>query len=375
MSIHDSNRDEPAAATATDEPSGSLLDVSNLHTYFETEGGTVRAVDGVSFSIDRGETVAIVGESGSGKTVTSESITRLFKSPPGFIPKGSISFDGQDVTEMDDEELRALRGGRVSHIFQNPQGALNPVYTVGWQLREAIQLHQEVTDAEARDRAVELLSQVGLPEASARLDDYPHELSGGQKQRVVIAIALACTPDLLIADEPTTALDVTIQAQILNLLKELQVERDMAILFITHDLGVVAEIADRVIVMYAGKVMERGPVEEIFDLPAHPYTRSLLECLPGNGELGGIPGTLPEPTDPPDGCRFHSRCPHAIDECEAGDQPPIHPVESTETGSEPEHVTSCVHYGPGGDPDVVLRSNETDDRRTDGSANRGGESQ
>ena len=330
--------------------SEGLLEVTDLHTYFDTEGGTVRAVDGIDFDVRRGETVALVGESGSGKTVTAESVTRLFRSPPGYVPEGSIRFDGREVTGLSDTQLRELRGGRVSHVFQNPQGALNPVYTVGWQLREAIELHQDVSTAESRDRAIELLSRVGIPEAGARLEDYPHEFSGGQKQRVMIAIALACEPDLLIADEPTTALDVTIQAQILQLFEDLQRERDMAILFITHDLGVVAEVADRVVVMYAGKVMERGPVEEIFANPAHPYTRALLACLPGEGSLGGIPGEIPDPTDPPDGCRFADRCTYAREECCAGGQPPLHGLDGDGHG----HAVSCVHFGPGGDPEVVL---------------------
>ncbi|MCU4750862.1 ABC transporter ATP-binding protein [Halobacteria archaeon AArc-curdl1] len=347
---------QPSQTIGTDEStrsSNSLLSVSDLCTYFQTDEGVVKAVDGVSFDVQSGETVAIVGESGSGKTVTSESITRLFKSPPGFIPEGSIEFDGEEVNDMTVEELRTLRGGRVSHIFQNPQGALNPVYTIGWQLREAIELHQEVTKKEANEKAIELLTQVGIPEASARLGDYPHQLSGGMKQRVMIAIALACEPDLLIADEPTTALDVTIQAQILKLLKSLQEERDMAILFITHDLGVVAEVADRVVVMYAGKVMERGPVMEIFETPSHPYTRALLECLPSKGNLGGIPGSLPSPIDPPDGCRFASRCVFAQDECLEGPQPPAY-----EAGTA-DHVVSCIHYEPGGNPDIVLKSDAT----------------
>ncbi len=352
---------------------GPLLSVSDLHTYFDTEEGTVRAVDGVSFDVDRGETVALVGESGSGKTVTGESITRLFRSPPGYIPEGSIQFDGREVTAMSEAELRELRGGRVSHVFQNPQGALNPVYTVGWQLREAIELHQGVDTEEARDRAIELLSRVGIPEAGTRLDDYPHEFSGGQKQRVMIAIALACEPDLLIADEPTTALDVTIQAQILRLFADLQQERDMAVLFITHDLGVVAEVADRVVVLYAGKVMERGSVEDIFETPAHPYTRALLACLPGEGSVGGIPGEIPDPTDPPEGCRFADRCTHDREECHEGGQPPLHGLDGDGDG----HVVSCIHFGPGGDPDVVLGDSEqrhtSDSRRqtrTDGGDDR-----
>jgi peptide/nickel transport system ATP-binding protein len=331
-----------------------LLDVEDLRVYFRTETGEdVRAVDGVSFQVQPGETTAIVGESGSGKTVTSEAITRLFQSPPGYIPEGSVTLDGQDLTDISDEEMRSVRGGKISHIFQNPQGALNPVYTVGWQIREAVTLHQDVSKTEANERAVELMTQVGIPEASTRLDDYPHEFSGGQKQRVIIAMALACEPDLLIADEPTTALDVTIQAQILNLLKELQEERDMAMLFITHDLGVVAEVADRVVVMYAGKVMERGPVVDVFQTPAHPYTRALLECLPGEGGLGGIPGQLPEPTDPPDGCRFADRCPHAVEMCTEGGQPDLYEVRNTEA-----HTASCVHFAPTMDPGVVLDGSE-----------------
>ena len=342
-----------------------LLDVEDLHVYFRTDtGDDVRAVDGVSFQVQPGETTAIVGESGSGKTVTSEAITQLFPSPPGYIPDGSIELDGEELVGASDETLRKIRGGKISHIFQNPQGALNPVYTVGWQIREAIVLHQDVSKSEANKRAVELMTQVGIPEASSRLDDYPHEFSGGQKQRVIIAMALACEPDLLIADEPTTALDVTIQAQILNLIKDLQEERDMAVLFITHDLGVVAEVADRVVVMYAGKVMERGSVTDVFETPGHPYTRALLECLPGEGGLGGIPGQLPEPTDPPDGCRFADRCPHAVEMCTEGDQPEFQAVRD-----DPDHAASCVHFAPTMDPGVVLDGTAeavTERAKTDG---------
>jgi len=364
----------------TSRADAPLLEISNLQTYFDTDEGTVRAVDGISFDVKHGETVALVGESGSGKTVTGESITRLFRSPPGYIPEGSIRVDGREVTEMTDQQLRELRGGQVSHVFQNPQGALNPVYTVGWQLQEAIELHQDVDSPRARDRAVELLSQVGIPEAGTRLDDYPHEFSGGQKQRVMVAIALACEPDLLIADEPTTALDVTIQAQILRLFDDLQRERDMSILFITHDLGVVAEVADRVVVLYAGKVMERGPVEDIFARPAHPYTKALLDCLPGEGTLGGIPGEIPDPTDPPDGCRFADRCSYDREECHTGDQPPLYSIggdgDKEGDGTDDDHVVSCIHYGPDGDPSVVLGEEgvertgatgvETDGPRPDG---------
>ncbi|WP_338738809.1 ABC transporter ATP-binding protein [Haloplanus salilacus] len=343
-----------------------LLSIRDLRTVFHTNEGLVRAVDGVSFDVDRGETVCIVGESGSGKTVTGESITRLIRSPPGEIADGEVVFDEDDLTTLSDDALRDLRGGRIAHVFQNPQGALNPVYTVGWQIVEAIQLHEDVDQESARSRAVDLLDRVGIPEATRRFDDYPHEFSGGMKQRIALAMSLATDPDLLIADEPTTALDVTIQNQILTLLDDLQTEFDMSILLITHDLGVVAEVADRVVVMYAGKVMERGDVFDVFERPSHPYTRALLDCLPGRGEgTGSIGGQLPSPTDPPDGCRFHPRCPHAIDACREGDQPPATPVDG-----DPDHVVSCVHYEPGGDPSVVREGDggsvPADDTAADG---------
>ena len=317
-----------------------LLSIENLHTQFHTDEGTVKAVDGVTFDVDRGETVCVVGESGSGKSVTAESITRLIPMPPGEISEGAVYFDGRDVTQLPESEVRALRGGRIGHVFQNPQGALNPVYTVGYQIREAINAHQDVTKEEARQQAIDLLESTGIPEAATRVDDYPHEFSGGMKQRVVIAIALACEPDLLIADEPTTALDVTIEAQILDLFRDLQEEFDMSIVFITHDLGVVAEVADKVVVMYAGKVMEAGDANRVFENPAHPYTKALLECLPGTpGEIRPIPGSLPSAINPPDGCRFADRCNYAIDECHTGEQPPLHHVDGE------AHNASCVHYG------------------------------
>jgi peptide/nickel transport system ATP-binding protein len=323
-----------------------LLTVQGLKTYFDTDDGAVRAVDGVSFDVNRGETVALVGESGSGKTVTSESITKILQMPPGRIAGGSVQFDGRDLTSMSDDELREFRGNRISHIFQNPQNGLNPVYTVGRQISEAIRIHHEdVSKKEAREEAIDLLDRTGIPEASARIDDYPHEFSGGMKQRVLIAMALANNPDLLIADEPTTALDVTIQAQILRLLNDLQEEFDMSVIFITHDLAVVSQIADRVVVMYSGKVMETGTIEEVFDDPSHPYTHALMNCLPGrSGEMRRIEGRIPDPTDPPDGCRFHPRCPHAVAECKEGEQPPMHDVEGGRT-----HQASCVYHGPGFD--------------------------
>ncbi|WP_267642825.1 ABC transporter ATP-binding protein [Haloarchaeobius amylolyticus] len=328
----------------------SLLEVRDLSVTFDTDGGTVHAVDGVSFDVDRGETVCIVGESGSGKTVTSESITRLVREPPGKVEASRVSFEGEDLSRLSAKRLRTLRGDRIAHVFQNPQGSLNPVYTVGKQIIEAIRLHEDVSKADARTRAIDLLDRVGIPKAGERIDDYPHEFSGGQKQRVVIAMAIAASPDLLIADEPTTALDVTIQAQILRLLRDLQDEYGMAMLLITHDLGVVAEIADRVVVMYAGKVMETGDVYEIFESPSHPYTKALLECLPGRRSgAEGIPGTLPDPKHPPDGCRFANRCPHAIDDCREGDHPPLVPVAD---GSQ-SHEAACIYYQAGYDASTV----------------------
>lgn len=318
--------------------SNAILSVRDLHTQFDTDDGTVRAVDGVSFDVEPGETVCLVGESGSGKTVACESITKLIPMPPGKITGGEVRFDGENLTARSPSELETYRGGRIGHIFQNPQGSLDPVYTVGDQLIEAIHLHHDLSKTAARERAFELFDRVGIGNVGERFGDYPHEFSGGMKQRVVIAIALACDPDLLIADEPTTALDVTIQAQVLRLLSELQDEREMAMVFVTHDLGVVAEVADRVVVMYAGKVMETGTVSQVFENPSHPYTNALLKCLPGRGqEFETIGGTFPDPTEPPGGCRFHPRCPYAVSECKRGDQPDFQPVGTN-------HEVSCVLY-------------------------------
>ena len=323
-----------------------LLEVEALTTTFSTDDGTLTAVDGIDFSVDAGETVCIVGESGSGKTVATESVTRIIDTPPGEI-EGSVRYKGRDLLSMPESEIRQIRGNEIAHIFQNPQEAMNHCYTVGWQITEALQVHRNVSDEEARAKAVDLMDRVGIANASSRFDDYPHEFSGGQKQRVMIAMALVGDPDLLIADEPTTALDVTVQAQILKLLDDLQDEFDMGVLFVTHDLGVVAQIADRIVVMYAGKVMERGGVLDIFDHPAHPYTKQLLSCLPEfGGSAGGIPGTLPDPHDPPDGCRFAPRCSYAEEACRIGDQP-----EEVEVA--PDQRVSCVHYGPDGNPSIV----------------------
>ena len=327
----------------TDAP---LLDVENLTTTFETDAGRLVAVDGISFDIRRGETVCLVGESGSGKTVAAESITRLIDEPPGSV-EGTVRFDGVDLAGRSPAELESIRGARIAHVFQDPQDAMNHCYTVGWQIVEAIRVHEDVPKSAARARAIDLLDRVGIANAASRVDDYPHEFSGGQKQRVMIAMALSTNPDLLIADEPTTALDVTVQARILRLLDEIKSEFGMGVLFITHDLGVVSEIADRIVVLYAGKVMERGGPIDIFERPAHPYTRQLLGCLPGVGSgHGGIPGSLPDPTDPPDGCRFAPRCEHAIEACVQGAQP-----EEIDLGS--EHSVSCVHYHDGYDESAL----------------------
>ena len=340
-----------------------LLSVRDLRTHFHTADGTVRAVDGVSFDVREGETVCLVGESGSGKTVASESVTRLVSTPPGEI-RGEVYFDDVDLTNLAESDLADVRGGRIGHVFQNPQGALDPVYTVGDQVAETLLLHRDVSKKKAHDRAVDLLDRVGIPDAAQRADDYPHEFSGGMKQRVVVATALAADPDLLICDEPTTALDVTIQAEILRLVRDLQDERGMGVLFVTHDLGVVAEIADRVVVLYAGKVMERGTVEDVFADPAHPYTRALLDCLPGRGDgMNPIPGEFPDPTDPPAGCRFHTRCPHAVEACRSGDQPAFEAVGD-------DHEASCVYYGDGYDASELREPAATDggDETADGDA-------
>jgi peptide/nickel transport system ATP-binding protein len=347
--------------------SDALLSVRDLRAQFEGETSTVRAVDGVSFEIDRGETVCLVGESGSGKTVTCEALTRLV----GADLDGEIRFDGRNLLDCSEDELRDVRGSGIAHVFQNPQGALDPVYSVGAQLRETIERNRDLSDEAAREEAVDLLDRVGIPEAASRYDDYPHEFSGGQKQRVVVAMALAGEPDLLVADEPTTALDVTIQAQILDLLRELQAERDIGILFVTHDLGVAAQVADRVVVMYAGKVMERGSVSTVFESPGHPYTRALMRCLPGVGSaLDPIPGDPIDPTDPPSGCRFHPRCRAAVSECESGEQPPLYGMDdgdgegaAASAGNDApadDHYVSCVFYGPGRDPAEMPDAEPTD---------------
>jgi oligopeptide/dipeptide ABC transporter ATP-binding protein len=298
-----------------------LLSVRDLRSWFFTDQGVARAVDGVSFDVREGETLGIVGESGCGKTVTSLSILGLLPRPPARVMEGSsIRFRGEELVGAGEKRMRALRGNDISMIFQEPMSSLNPVYTIGSQITEALRLHRDLSRKAARAQAVRLLDEVGIPEPGRRIDEYPHQLSGGMRQRVMIAMALSCEPKLLIADEPTTALDVTIQAQILELLASLRESHGMAVLLITHDLGVVAEVCDRVVVMYAGQVVETGTVHEIFAEPAHPYTRALLGSLPDverpGQRLVSIPGTVPSPTDWPEGCRFRARCPSARGECE-----------------------------------------------------------
>jgi peptide/nickel transport system ATP-binding protein len=306
-----------------------LLEVDALQTWFFTRDGVVRAVDGVSFSVFSGETLAVVGESGCGKSVTSLSILRLIASPPGRVVGGRVMFEGRDLLGLSGPQMRELRGNQISMIFQEPMTSLNPVLTVGRQIAEALTLHRGMTRAEALARAVEMLRLVDIPEPERRVGEYPHQLSGGMRQRVMIAMALACNPRLLIADEPTTALDVTIQAQILDLMRALKEKTGAAIVLITHDLGVVAEMAQRVIVMYAGRKVEEAPVELLFARPRHPYTRGLLSSIPRLGEGGAgrrrlaeIPGVVPSLREPISGCVFAPRCPYAVERCRR-EYPPL----------------------------------------------------
>jgi peptide/nickel transport system ATP-binding protein len=333
-------RDKVASA----EP---VLDVNALKTYFFTRSGAVKAVDGVSFALARGETLAIVGESGCGKSVTALSLMRLIPDPPGRIVGGSISLDGVDILSLDDDEMRAMRGRDISMIFQEPMTSLNPVMTIGRQLGEVLRLHQTVTKSELQKKVIALLALVRIPEAAQRARQYPHQLSGGMRQRVMIAIALACNPKVLIADEPTTALDVTVQAQILELIVDLQKKLGTAVILITHDLGLVAQTARRVIVMYAGRKVEEAKVEALFANPQHQYTRGLMASLPRLGLLRGeaastgrlqeIPGMVPPLTNLPPGCAFAPRCPRADERC-AAENPPY---EEKTAG----HWAACWHPG------------------------------
>jgi oligopeptide/dipeptide ABC transporter ATP-binding protein len=301
--------------------SEKILEVKGLKTSFFTEGGEVKAVDDVSFDVFKGKTLGIVGESGCGKSVTSLSIMRLIPNPPGRVVGGEILYKGKDLLKLAPESMRKIRGNEVSMIFQEPMTSLNPVFTIGNQISEAISLHQDLSRAEVRNKSIEMLKLVGIPSPDKRIDDYPHQLSGGMRQRVMIAMALSCNPQVLIADEPTTALDVTIQAQILDLLRELQAKVGMGLILITHDLGVVAEMAHEVVVMYAGRVVEQGSVREIFKNPKMPYTRGLLNSIPSmsKGRLETIPGIVPNLLHLPKGCRFQERCTYVLDACRQGE--------------------------------------------------------
>nr|WP_029007501.1 ABC transporter ATP-binding protein [Azospirillum halopraeferens] len=328
-------------------PPGLTLDVRDLHTRFATDDGVARAVEGVSFRVGRGETLAVVGESGSGKSVTSLSVMRLIAAPAGRIAAGTILFRGRDGAVHDlaaagERLMRGIRGNEIGMIFQEPMTSLNPVYPVGEQIAEVLRLHRGLDRHAARAGALEMLEMVGIPAAARRLDEYPHQMSGGMRQRVMIAIALACRPTLLIADEPTTALDVTIQAQILDLMRQLQAGTGTSILFITHNLGVVAEIAHRVAVMYAGRIVEEGDVRTLFKAPRHPYTRGLLASMPrlgqahGGARLEAIPGNVPGPFGRPAGCTFAPRCAYAEPACTAGE-----PVLETVTAT---HAVRCRRW-------------------------------
>jgi oligopeptide/dipeptide ABC transporter ATP-binding protein len=316
-----------------------LLEVRGLRTHFHTEEGTARAVDGVNFVVNAGETLGVVGESGCGKSVTALSVMQLVPTPPGEIVEGEILLEGRNLLDLPEEEMRWVRGNEVAMIFQEPMTALNPVFTVGDQIGEAVRLHRGATKAEARARSIEMLELVGIPSAAERVDEYPHQLSGGMRQRVMIAMAMSCDPKLLIADEPTTALDVTIQAQILDLIRDLQEREGMSVLLITHDLGVVAETAHHVAVMYAGKVVEYTTAARLFAAPKHPYTIGLFRSLPDLAQPGErletIPGIVPAPTHFPSGCRFRTRCPLATERC-AAEEPALEPAEEA-------HTVACHH--------------------------------
>ncbi|KON89691.1 peptide ABC transporter ATP-binding protein [Sporosarcina globispora] len=323
-----------------------VLDVKQLRTSFFSSDGEVPAVDDISFTVNKGEILGIVGESGCGKSVTSLSIMKLIPQPPGKIVGGQILLDGEDLVNASEKRMREIRGNEVAMIFQEPMTSLNPLFTIGDQLIEGIKLHKKLNKKTAIQQAVEMLKLVGLPRAEQIMKEYPHQLSGGMRQRVMIAMALSCHPRLLIADEPTTALDVTIQAQILSLMKDLNEKLDTAIIMITHDLGVVAEVCERVIVMYAGKIVEEAPVEEIFKNPKHPYTRGLLQSVPDVREkkerLYSIPGNVPKPGSIKTGCRFAARCEYVHDRCMT-ESPPLYNVEEAE-----RHTVRCFLHESGG---------------------------
>ena len=303
----------------TQQPQEILLDVDNLHVEFRTDAGTVRAVNGLTYTVDAGETVAILGESGSGKSVSEQAVMQIIDSPPGLISDGSVKYRGRELLGLSDREMRKVRGENISMVFQDALTALNPVFSVGWQIGEMFRKHRGLSKKAAQQKAIELMERVKIPDARTRVGAYPHEFSGGMRQRIMIAVAIALDPDVLIADEPTTALDVTVQAQIMELLADLQTETGMGLILITHDLGVVAEVADRVVVMYAGREVEKGEINELFAQPRHPYTAGLMHSIPRPdqhlGRLEPIQGSPPDLLRIPSGCAFNPRCPHAQDRC------------------------------------------------------------
>ncbi|MFF0486257.1 ABC transporter ATP-binding protein [Streptomyces sp. NPDC004435] len=323
---------------------GPLLEVKNLHVEFHTRDGVAKAVNGVNYSVDAGETLAVLGESGSGKSVTAQAIMGILDMPPGRIPQGEILFRGEDMLKMSDEERRKIRGRKIAMIFQDALSSLNPVLSVGYQLGEMFRVHQGLSKKDARLKAIELMDKVKIPAAKARVGDYPHMFSGGMRQRIMIAMALALEPDLIIADEPTTALDVTVQAQVMDLLAELQREYNMGLILITHDLGVVADVADKIAVMYAGRIVEQAPVHELYGRPAHPYTRGLLDSIPRldqkGQELYAIKGLPPNLLKVPTGCAFNPRCPKATDLCRT-EIPALAPVTEQDGADLPGRKSAC----------------------------------
>ncbi|KAB2592709.1 ABC transporter ATP-binding protein [Streptomyces arboris] len=332
------------APRGEEDHQGPLLEVRDLHVEFHTREGVAKAVNGVNYTVDAGETLAVLGESGSGKSVTAQAIMGILDMPPGRIPQGEILFRGKDMLTMPEEERRKIRGRKVAMIFQDALSSLNPVLTVGYQLGEMFRVHLGMSKKDARLKSIELMDRVRIPAAKERVDDYPHQFSGGMRQRIMIAMALALEPDLIIADEPTTALDVTVQAQVMDLLAELQREYNMGLILITHDLGVVADVADKIAVMYAGRIVETAPVHELYSRPSHPYTRGLLDSIPRldqkGQELYAIKGLPPNLTRIPAGCAFNPRCPKAEDICRT-DIPPLHPVTERDGTDLPGRGSAC----------------------------------
>ncbi|MBX6166864.1 ABC transporter ATP-binding protein [Thermobispora bispora] len=323
---------EPLRSGSGANGTGALLEVENLHVEFHTRSGVAKAVNGVSYSVNAGETLAVLGESGSGKSVTAQTIMGILDMPPGRVTAGQIRFRGVDLLKLPEEERRKIRGEGISMIFQDALSALNPVFPVGWQIAEMYRVHRGTSRSEAKKKAIELMDRVRIPAAKDRVNDYPHQFSGGMRQRIMIAMAIALDPEILIADEPTTALDVTVQAQIMELLAELQRESNMGLILITHDLGVVADVADKIAVMYGGRIVEQASVYDLFRNPAHPYSKGLLESIPRvdlkGRELHAIKGTPPNLLQMPTGCAFHPRCPYRRDRCET-EVPPLQPVGGT----------------------------------------------